>query len=144
MARRHKGNFSLKHPPNITIAKEVAAAVTDRMAEGTISCRTAFALADECAATPSTIGTAIDLQEGRITRCQLGLFGYGPDETPLEGVGMVDDELKAAIRATLENGRLSCKLAWRIADDRHRSRLTVGRACESLGVRIDRCQLGAF
>jgi hypothetical protein len=52
--------------------------------------------------------------------------------------------LEADIEAAQENNRLPCQRAWQIADDRNLPRLEVGRACESLQVRICRCQLGAF
>lgn len=144
MARHHKGNYSEKHPPDLTIDPEITAAVTDRISNGQISCSSAFSIATDCAAAPSLIGTAIDLQEGRITKCQLGLFGYGRNSSPLKGADRVEDDLKAAIASTLVDGRLACKSAWQIADNHNLSRLAVARACESLGIRIHQCQLGAF
>jgi hypothetical protein len=144
MARRHKGDFSAKHHPDTTIAPEVNAALTARISKGKITCKTAFDLAASLSLAPSVIGTAIDLQEGRITHCQLGLFGHARKSSLLEGNDSVDAPLAADIKAAQENNRLSCQQAWKIADDHNLSRLSVGRACESLHVRICRCQLGAF
>jgi hypothetical protein len=144
MARRHKGNFSTKHPPDMTIAPEVSDAVAARISKGKIACQAAFELATALSAAPSVMGAAIDLQEGRIVHCQLGLFGHARKRSPLEGGDIVDARLEADIKAAQENNRLSCRRAWKIADDHNLPRLEVGRACESLHVRICRCQLGAF
>jgi len=144
MARRHKGKFSTKHPPDIAIAPEVSDAVAARISKGTIACQAAHELATTLSVAPSVVGAAIDLQEGRITHCQLGLFGHARKASPLQGGDGVDARLEADIKAAQENNRLPCQRAWQIADDHNLPRLAVGRACESLGVRICRCQLGAF
>ena len=144
MSRQDKGNFSAKHPPDTTIPHEVMEAVASRISDGKITCRTAFDIAAEASVPPLIIGTAIDLQEGRITKCQLGLFGYAQAQSPLHGTDLDDDELKRDIRAALENDRLSCEQAWQIADGRNLPRLEIARACESLHIRFHRCQLGAF
>lgn len=144
MAREHKKNFSVKHPPDTTIAPEVSAAVLSRIPEGKITCRSAFDLATEIAVSPSVIGIALDLHEGRITGCQLGLFSPMREIPPSHEKREIDGRLKADIEAALENNRLTCERAWKIADDRNLPRLEVGRACEALHIRISRCQLGAF
>ncbi|MEJ2155754.1 MAG: hypothetical protein P8X96_10485 [Desulfobacteraceae bacterium] len=144
MTRRHKGNFSAKHPPDTTIPPEVSAAVTSRISNGNISCRSACDLATALSVPPSMIGTAIDLSEGRITQCQLGLFGHPQKPSALQPGEEIDEQLQAEIEAALENNRLSCKRAWKIAADRSLPRRAIGSICETLNVRINRCQLGAF
>ncbi len=144
MARDHHGNYSAKHPPGTTIDPELAKAVTDRIDHGRISCHAAFTLAAERSESPSLIGTAIDLQEGRLVKCQLGLFGYESGSSPLNAAESVDDDLKTAFVSALVDGRLPCESAWQIANELNLSRLAIGRACESLGIHISRCQLGAF
>lgn len=144
MTRRHKGNFSAKHGSTVTIEAEIIDAVKTRLSDGTIPCQSAFEVAIEKSVAPSLVGASIDLQEIRITKCQLGLFGYGSGASPLRDAEKVDDALEAAIHHVLENGRLSCQNAWKIAKDLGRTRMAVSRACEWLGIRINRCQLGAF
>ncbi len=144
MARRHKGKFSTKHPSDMTMAPAVSEAVAARISQGKIACPAAFELATALSVAPSVVGTAIDLQEGRITHCQLGLFGHARKSSLLEGGDGVEARLADDIEAAQENNRLSCRRAWQIADDHDLPRLEVGRVCESLHVRICRCQLGAF
>ncbi len=144
MARHHSGDYSAKHPPDMSIDKEIATTVTTLISDGNITCAAAFSLAAKHAVSPSIVGTAIDLQEGRITKCQLGLFGYGPGPSPLDGGAPVDDHVKDAITAALVNDRLPCERAWEIADDLQLKRIEIAQACESLRIRINQCQLGAF
>jgi len=56
----------------------------------------------------------------------------------------VDSPLAAAIREGLDNNRLPCKTAWEIADRFNLPRITVSAACETLGIKIKNCQIGAF
>jgi hypothetical protein len=56
----------------------------------------------------------------------------------------VPPELAAAIREGSIEGRLSCAVAWRLADGIGIRRLEIGQACETLGIKIHTCQLGAF
>jgi len=144
MARHHSSSYSAKHPSDMTIEPEIATAVSGLISNGRISCPAAFSLAAEHSVSPSIIGAAIDLQEGRITHCQLGLFGYGPGPSPLNGDDEMDDDIEAVVTTALVDGRLSCERAWQIADERNLPRLSIAKACESLKVRIAQCQLGAF
>lgn len=144
MTKDHKGHFSEKHPPGLTVDPDVAAAVIALITNGQITCAAAFSIAAEHAVAPSMVGAAIDLQESRITQCQLGLFGYGLGPSPLSASEPVDDDMKATITAELVNGRLPCQIAWKIADKLNLPRLEVARACESMKIRINQCQLGTF
>jgi len=95
------------------------------------------------------VGEEADRLGVRLSKCQLGLFGYGPKAegkhrrvTPMQDVPA---ELAEAIRAALdEEGKLSCAAAWRIAAQLGLPKQTVSNAVEGLGLRIRRCQLGAF
>ncbi len=144
MTKNDKGHYSAKHPPEMIITPEITNGVAGRIADGVITCQAAFTVAAEYAVGPEMIGAAIDLQEARITKCQLGLFGHGSGPSPLKNAIRVNDKVKAAITVALVEGRLACNRAWQIADDLHLSRLEVARACESLNIRINQCQLGAF
>ncbi len=65
------------------------------------------------------------------------------DKKP-DGNLKIDDALAAAIRARLRDGRLSCAAAFAIAEELGVPRSEVGRAVDALGIRLSRCQLGAF
>lgn len=144
MSRRHAGHFSAKHPADTVIDHTVMKAVALKMANHKIACKTAFAIAADLSVPPSTVGIAIDLNEGRIMACQLGLFGYGKNKKILDNPAKISNEVTNAINTALIDGCLPCEKAWQIAKDRALSRLEIARICESMGIRISRCQLGAF
>ena len=144
MSRRHAGNYRDKHPAGTTADPSVAEAVSNEIRDYKIACRTAFRIAERLSVSPRKVGIAIDLQQGRIMACQLGLFGYGKDNKRVAESRQVEEALQSAISAELVDGRLPCEKAWGIADRANLHRFEVADACESLGIRICRCQLGAF
>ena len=93
------------------------------------------------------IGRVADLLEIKIDKCQLGLFGYAKSEgkhrimAPAESVS---PELEAAIRDFIEDGKLPCAAAWKIADKYSIGKVSVCAAADALGIKSSRCQLGAF
>lgn len=145
MASRHSGNFSAKHPQGTKVDPSIMDRVAANIVKGCIACKTAHAIAAELNISPSQVGIAIDLQNGRIKACQLGLFGHGKGKKIVaQQATEVKTELESAIRNELLDGRLSCAAAWRIADGNGIARLEVGRACETLSIKINHCQIGAF
>lgn len=144
MTHCNKGHFKAKHPPGTTVAPTVAEAVGKQLAKKAMTCQSAHALAGSLGVAPGDIGVAIDLQEGQIQKCQLGLFGYGVDRKAIQPARQVPPDLKAAIEASLVDGRLGCAAAWRIADTAGIARMAVANVCEALKIKINACQLGAF
>jgi hypothetical protein len=96
----------------------------------------------------SEVGVAVDFLETRITKCQLGLFGYPRERFPegraVEAAEEASPDIEAAIRGCLVEGRLPCKSAWEIAAERGIPKMAVAAACEKLKIRVKPCQLGAF
>ncbi len=128
---------------------EVESAVRGAAIEGELTCATAFSIAGRLGVDPLDVGQAADALGLRLTRCQLGLFGYGPKQEGkhrrVTALRFIPPNVEEAIRAaTDEDGKLTCAAAWRIADDLKMSRQTLSNAAEGLGVRIKDCQLGAF
>jgi hypothetical protein len=144
MSRRHSGNFRAKHPADTTLDESVMRQVAERMINGRITCESAHAIASALAVAPAEVGTAIDLQNGRIEACQLGLFGYGKVKPISPNGPQPSRDLASAVEKALVDGRLSCSAAWQIARLQNTSRLEVGRACETWSIKIGQCQLGAF
>lgn len=144
MSPRPAGHFSAKHPTDISIDPAVEAAVAANLVQNRISCSSAISIAEQLSATPMDVGVAIDLQEGRIVGCQLGLFGYGKRKKLLDAPGKTDKMVTAAIRDLSTDQRLSCEKAWQLATAHAVKRLEIARLCESMGIRICKCQLGAF
>ncbi|MCP4745091.1 MAG: hypothetical protein GY874_02965 [Desulfobacteraceae bacterium] len=143
MTRREKGHFAAKHPQGAKPDPLIENALKSGRMTGTTSCAAAHEVANTLAVSPLMVGKTIDLMEGRIIKCQLGLFGYtqGKKVQPKTDVSA---DLKKAITRALSDGRLRCSDAWNIADELGLTRLGLANACESLKIRITQCQLGAF
>jgi len=117
--------------------------IIENLEEGKLPCEKAFAIAQKLRVKPAKIGKKADEMGIKISRCQLGLFGYGGQKlvSPLEEV---PPELEEEIRRHSREGKLICAKAWAIARKLNLSKLEVSRAAESLGIRITECQLGCF
>lgn len=144
MTHKDSGHFAGKHPEGTTVAPEISQAVQKRIDNGRISCADAHAIAKSLNVSPRLVGIAIDLQEARIQKCLLGLFGHGKGRKAVQPAESVSTELAEVIEAEMVHDRLPCEAAWRIAKEKTLSRTTVANACEKLGIRIKPCQLGAF
>jgi hypothetical protein len=103
-----------------------------------------FELAGTLKVSAKEVGIAVDLMNFRITKCQLGLFGYHPEKKIATPAESVSEELGVEIQKHGVDGRLPCKTAWDIATRLNLHKMAVSRACEAMGVKIKPCQLGAF
>jgi hypothetical protein len=122
----------------------IAARIKEKISENTISCAEAHRIAVDLNTDPADVGTAIDLLEVRINRCQLGLFGYGKEKHIPVLSDKINPEMESAIKSSLVNGRLTCSAAWEISKRFHVSKAMVAAACEVMKIKITACQLGAF
>ncbi len=143
MARKDKGHYGEKHP-GVSIKKEVAEALKKKKVDGAMTCPLAFQAARELNLTPAEIGQAIDLLEIPLSKCQLGLFGYSPVSRIIQPAESVAEDLEAAIRSAMSDGRLPCAAVFQIAADFKLAKIRVSSACEKLKIKISACQLGAF
>jgi hypothetical protein len=126
-------------------AKAIDSALREALhGETALPCAVAFEIAARLGAQPAGIGAAADRLNIRLTKCQLGLFGYTPAKKIVEPAAVVEPEFEQAIRSKLTGGRLACRDAWDLAQAFRRPKLAVSAACEALGVKIKPCQLGAF
>ncbi len=144
MTHENIGNFAGKHPPGTQVPAQVRDAVASQLDDQGISCHKAHTIAENLGISPKQVGIAVDLQEGRLRKCQLGLFGHDPAKKAVKAADTVDPALKGKIESALVDGRLPCKTAWQLADSMGISRMTVANVCEALKIRINQCQLGAF
>jgi len=124
--------------------EQVKAAVQERINSGTLRCADAFRIAEELEVAPHRVGNAANELEVHLSRCQLGLFGYGEPKSIVKPAEDVPPELEQAIQEGLILGRLPCPVAWAIAARFGMPKLHVSNAAEKLGVRMSGCQLGAF
>lgn len=144
MTHDMRGHYADKHSGKGPVDPQLAEAVRRHAEDGRMSCAEAHRLSDELNTGPEAIGFHLDMTETRIIHCQLGLFGYSPKKKIVQPAGEVGAELERAVTGALEEGKLSCKAAWAVADRLGIKRVDVSAACESLGIKISPCQLGAF
>ncbi|MDT8285349.1 MAG: hypothetical protein RQ767_07455 [Thermovirgaceae bacterium] len=144
MTREDKGHFAEKHEKDQSIDPRILEAIRDRTVENEIPCAVAFTIVGDLGISPEDVGRAVDLVEKKITKCQLGLFGYGPGKQAVKPAEELDPDLEKAIRGSLAEGRLPCKAAWDIAERLELRKMQVSSACETLGFKINKCQLGTF
>lgn len=138
------GHFAKKHGPGTRANPNIEAALRQEGSNGELPCAVAFKIASNLNVEPKEVGHVADLIEMRLTKCQLGLFGYQPAKRIVKPADHVSEDLEKAIRERLENGRLPCVSAWSIAKDLGLRKMEVSSACQALGIKICSCQLGAF
>ena len=144
MTREQGPKFSEKHGTDTQIDPTVKQKIEDNAKNNEIACAVAFQIAKELKATPADIGKDIDLLDIRLVKCQLGLFGYGPEKKTVKPKAPQSQNMEEAIRKALVEKKLSCRAAWDIAQQFNVPKMAVSAACESLKLKIKPCQLGAF
>jgi len=144
MTHEHKGHFSKKHSPDRKVRERVKAAVQTKVTDGATACAVAFEIAESLGAPPEEVGFTLDALEVKVTKCQLGLFGYSPDKRIVKPAQRVPPDLEKAIRGALVKDRLPCASAWALAEKRRLKKMEISSACEGLGIKIGPCQLGTF
>jgi hypothetical protein len=123
---------------------EIEAKISTRAKAGELPCAVAFDVADQLGISPALIGEAADRMKLYLVKCQLGLFGYKPEKRIAKPVDVVDPNVETEIRKKLVDDRLPCKSAWEIAKHFNLRKMAVSGTCETLGIKIKPCQLGAF
>ena len=144
MTHEDAGKYKAKHPAGTAVDASIAAALEQKADGGRVTCAAAEEIAVNLSAALPEVGKNIDLLEYRITECQLGLFGYEPHGKVVEPAESVSDELRAELERFAGSGEISCASAWGVADRLGLQRMAVAAACELQGIKIRRCQLGAF
>ena len=144
MTRDEGQKFSDKHGANAQADPLATDKIKKKAKNGELACAVAFQIAKELKISPAEIGKAIDLLEFRISKCQLGLFGYGPEKKKVKPRVPENQQMEDAIPQTLVAGKLACHHAWSSAGRNKVPKMTVSAACEALEIKIKPCQLGAF
>ncbi len=144
MTHEDAGHYAAKHP-DAKIDDQIAGAVKKAETDGKVTCAAAHGIAEKLNQTPEQVGINIDLLEKRISKCQLGLFGYGSGRAKaVKPAESVSPELEKAIRSALSGDKISCKAAWDISQNMNLGKMDVSFAIEALNIRVSNCQLGAF
>ncbi|MDQ5987847.1 MAG: hypothetical protein CSYNP_03593 [Syntrophus sp. SKADARSKE-3] len=142
--KKDAGSFAAKRKPGEKADPRIAESIKGTAVEGEFSCLQAEDLVNRLQVTMEQTGVALDLLGIRISRCQLGLFGYAPESRIVKPASDVSPDLEEAIRLALVNGRLPCVAAWSIAETFKMPRMKIAAACEALKLKVKPCQLGAF
>ena len=144
MTHEDAGHYAAKHPKGVEADPKVVEQIKQKLSNNHITCAAAHEIAAGLSVSPAQVGMTIDLLEARITKCQMGLFGYSPQKNIVKPADSVSPDLKNAIETGLIDGRISCERCWEIASQQGLKKIEVASACETLGVKIKPCQLGAF
>ena len=144
MAHEDAGHYAAKHPEGTEADPDIKQTLQQKIKDGKISCAAAHAIAAERKVAPKDVGIAIDLMEARIQKCQMGLFGYQPQKCIVKPAVNPSSEIETAVKAHLVEGRIACKKCWEIAEQLSAQKMDVASVCESMQVKINKCQLGAF
>jgi hypothetical protein len=144
MTHEDKGKFFAKHPKDTKVDEDLKKEILEQVKNSSLSCKKAEEIAGEMGFSLEETGRTIDILNIKITKCQLGLFGYGETQKIVQSAKEIPPELKESITSALEDERLSCAAAWEIAGKLNISRMKVAAACEALQIKIKPCQLGAF
>ncbi len=144
MTHEDRGHYSKKHPSEKTVDPALKKAVEEKASDARITCAAASKIASDFGVAAGEVGFTIDMLEIRIIRCQMGIFGYEPEKKAVKPMDNVPDELEKAITDRLADGRLTCAMAWDAARELGIPKMRISSACETLGIKIKPCQLGAF
>lgn len=144
MTRDKDQKFSDKHGSDAILDEKIKTAILENTGTKEFPCAVAFKISAQFGVTPAEVGKTVDLMDFRITKCQLGLFGYQPQKKIVGAKDPQSTELEAAIKEKLSDGRISCQSVWQIAKTFGVTKMSVSAACEALNLKIKPCQLGAF
>ena len=137
-------SFSTKHGPDEKPDTSIKNEILKQTKNEKVPCAVAFEIAKSLQISPETVGKTVDMMNFKLTKCQLGLFGYQPQKKIVKPQDSIKVDVKDAVSDALVQGRLSCKHAWDIASRLNVSKMTVSGACEAMGIKIKDCQIGAF
>jgi hypothetical protein len=143
MTHEDAGNYTGKRS-GARLNERIAAKIKEIVSDNKISCAEAHDVAGRLNISPDEVGTAIDLLEVRIIKCQLGLFGHGKEKNIPPLPDKINTEVESTIKSSLMNGRLACSTAWEIARRFKMPKPAMAAVCESMKIKISPCQLGAF
>jgi hypothetical protein len=144
MTHEDSGHYAAKHSGGQKPDSRIAEAVNEKVSDKRITCAAAFQVAEKLNVTPAQVGMNLDLMEIRLNKCQMGLFGYGPQKKIVTPADTISPELEETIRASAAGSRMACESCWAIAKKAGCAKLDVSGACEALKIKISPCQLGAF
>jgi hypothetical protein len=137
-------SLASKHERDINVNPVIAGKIKEKVVDGRLPCAVAFKIAEELNIRPAEVGVTLDLLEIKISKCQIGIFGYDKENKFAKPMTQLPEKLETAIKQGLTGGKLPCKRAWQIAEMLGLGKMDVTSACDALGIKVSPCQLGAF
>jgi len=122
--------------------------IRENLRDGKLPCAVAWRIAERAGVERRAVGEMADRLDIRISRCQLGLFGYGEkrlgEHKIVKQPASLDSALADAIRAAARDGKVTCAQLFEIAGRLGPPPMDASAHAEALGVKIAQCQLGCF
>ena len=112
MTHADKGKYIKKHPEGSKVDDDLKQEIVNHIKKNNITCKKAEEIAGEAGYSLEETGRAIDVLNINITKCQLGLFGYGETKKIVQPAKEITPELKESITSALKEEMLSCGAAW--------------------------------
>ena len=131
-------------PADFTPDDEVSEQIRQRFHTGKMPCGSALEAAVEWNMPTMTLGHYADYLRFPLTRCQIGLFGYGKGTKLVKVLESVDPVLADAVRSKTTDNIIRCEDVFAIAEEKNVDKVDVGSVCQTLGIKIKHCRLGAF
>ena len=128
--------------------ENIVQAMLERLEDGKLPCNQAFAVAHSLKVDPLSVGLAATRAGIRVSRCQLGLFGYGPKAEGkhkiVHAMDQVPEHLAVRLKTESKPDGITCAGVWRAADGLGFPRMEASSAVEAMDIKVSRCQLGCF
>ncbi|MBU1050709.1 hypothetical protein KKG90_11875 [Candidatus Bipolaricaulota bacterium] len=120
--------------------------VLTTLRDGRLPCAFAFRLAREHNWSAAQVGAEADRLGVRISRCQLGLFGYDcfRQKGLVQQLADIPGDVAISLRAAAVDETIACAALWRIAEEHGLPRIAIACAAETMGLLVSPCQLGCF
>ncbi len=133
-----------KSPVEFASDETIAEKIKEITENGYLSCTVAFRLADQVGLSSGEIGRYADVLDLRLTKCRIGLFGHGKGIKLVKKLESVDAVLESRVNEFAINERVNCEDVLKVADEFKVSPVIVGSVCQTKGIKIKNCCLGAF
>jgi len=126
------------------VVHQLEQAVKANVKDGCVKCLAGWEIANNAGVSRLDVGAMIDKLGIRVTECQLGCFKVS--KTPYTGsiTEPLNEEAISCIKSHDEAGELTCKIMHDLAHNLNVKPLSIANAANTVGCKIQKCQLGCF
>lgn len=143
MTHEDAGHYAKKHQ-GVEIEENIEEKLKKNSEDEKISCPMIHSIAKTLSIPPKEVGIQADLLELRLCNCQLGLYGWEPSGKLIDENIHISDDLEKKLKEIVKDNRIICSECWDIAKELKIKKVDVASACEKKGIKIKKCQIGAF